>query len=267
MKDIQNSIDKRKLSINKTGIKHLIYPMKIACKGDRYQTSVCEFDMFITLPHNFKGTHMSRFIEIVEKYRTKIINLDIIGEMAEDIMKKLEAKSAEIKIIFPFFIEKTSPISKKKSLLNYQCRFVCAIKGNTKENILEVRVPITTLCPCSKEISKNGAHNQRSHVMIRVNSSRKIWIEDIIKLVEKQAPCEIFTLLKRDDEKYVTEKAYKNPKFVEDIVRDIVFQIKKDKNIIWYGVGVLNEESIHNHDAFGYIEGGKTPKCIHWRYS
>jgi len=254
MKDIQNSIDKRKLPIDKTGIRRLIYPMKIACKEGKYQTSVCEFDMFVALPHNFKGTHMSRFVETVEKYRTKIIHLSTIEKMTRDIMKRLEAKSAEVKVIFPFFIEKTSPISKKKSLLNYQCKFDCIIKKNIKRNTLEVRIPVTTLCPCSKEISEGGAHNQRSHVRVKIISSRTIWIEDIIRLVEKQAPCEIFTLLKRSDEKYVTEKAYKNPKFVEDVVRDVVFQLKKDKNIVWYGVGVLNEESIHNHDIFGYIE-------------
>lgn len=264
MKDIQNSIDRRKLLIDKVGIKHLIYPMKIISKNRTYQTSVCEFDMFVTLPHNFKGTHMSRFIEIIEKYRKKIIDINIVENMAKDAMKKLEAESAEIKIIFPFFMEKTSPISRKKSLLNYQCKFACAIKKNVIEKILEVRVPITTLCPCSKEISKHGAHNQRSYVMVRINSSKKLFIEEVIKLVEKQAPCEIFALLKRSDEKYVTEKAYENPKFVEDVVRDVVSQIKKNKDIVWYGVGVLNEESIHPHDVFAYIEGGKTPKCIHW---
>ena len=264
MKDIQNSFDERNLPIDKVGVKHLIYPMKIICKKGNYQTSICEFDMFVTLPHHFRGTHMSRFIEVVEKYRKKILNIDIIEKMTKDIMNKLEAESAEIKIVFPFFMEKISPVSKKKSLLNYQCKFACAIKKKVKERILEVRVPITTLCPCSKKISKYGAHNQRSYVMIRINSSKKIFIEDIIRLVEKQAPSEIFTLLKRSDEKYVTEKAYENPKFVEDVARDIVSQIKKNKNILWYGVGVLNEESIHTHDVFAYIEGGKTPKCIHW---
>ncbi len=260
MKDVQKMKDNRNLQIDRVGIKDFRFPIKIMGKV-KEQSTIAKINMYVTLPHYFKGTHMSRFVEVLSKYQNKKIDLKILDNVIEEINKKLKSRFAEITLGFPYFVEKISPISKKKSLLCYECKFICS--GNKKkERVLEVNVPVTTLCPCSKEISRNNAHNQRGFVRVRISSSEPLFIEDIIRIVEDEASCEIFSLLKREDEKYVTERAYNNPKFVEDMTRAVVKRLKEDKRINWFSVGTENEESIHNHNVFAYIEGGKKTKCM-----
>ena len=254
MRDVQNQKDLRGIKITEVGIKNIKLPVKVLDKGSKKQNTVAEFDIVVSLAKDKKGTHMSRFIEILNYYVKKNLSMNMLSKMVLLIKKTLDAKEAKVIMRFPYFIEKKSPKSKKNAFLNYECCFIC--KGKKPEDkIYEVNVPITSLCPCSKEISKFGAHNQRGFVRIKLVARENIWIEDIIKKVEKEASCEIFSLLKRVDEKYVTEKAYENPKFVEDIVRDIVISLNKGRSIIRYEVGVLSNESVHIHDAYAVIKG------------
>ncbi len=254
MKDIQNQKEFRGIRLNEVGIKHIKLPVRILDKGKKVQHTIAEFHLVVSLDKNKRGTHMSRFVEILDEYIKKDLNLKVLGEIVSEMKKRLEAIDSKIIMKFPYFKRKMSPISRKESILNYECCFTCTGK-NFEDKIIEVNVPITTLCPCSKEISRFGAHNQRGFARVRIISSKNIWIEDIINLVEKEASCEIFPLLKRVDEKYVTEKAYMNPKFVEDVVRDVVKKLKKNKSIISYEIGLLNNESIHLHDAYASVSG------------
>ena len=252
MNDIQSQRDHRKIEINKVGVKNIRYPITVLDKVKGVQHTVASVNMFVDLPHRFKGTHMSRFVEILNKYKGDIAikNLSkILGEMK----KKLRAKTAHLEVEFPYFIEKEAPVSRAKSLMEYICRF----SGSSDERedfSVGIVVPITTVCPCSKEISEFGAHNQRSVVTVNLRFKKFIWIEDIIRLVEECASCDLYSILKRPDEKFVTEKAYEKPMFVEDVVREIAKQLKKDKNIIWFTVESENFESIHNHSAYAFVE-------------
>ncbi len=214
--------------------------------------------MYVDLPHDHKGTHMSRFVEMLTSFRKKI-SLLALSNILEDMKKQLNAASSHITISFPYFIEKIAPVSHTAGLMNYKCK----IKGTSDpagniDLVSEVFVPICSLCPCSKEISDAGAHNQRGEVHLSIRFKKFIWIEDMIELVEKSASCDVFSILKREDEKYVTEKAYSNPKFVEDLVRDIAKLLKEDGNITWFNVSAENFESIHNHSAYAFISSGNS---------
>ncbi len=252
MKDIQKEKDFRKIEINKVGVKNIKYPITVLDKAKGIQHTVASVNMYVDLPHRFKGTHMSRFIEILNKYKGDI-SIKNFSKILSEMKRKLKAKSAHLEVEFPYFIEKEAPVTKAKSLMEYICRF-CGSSNEEEDFYVGIVVPITTLCPCSKEISDFGAHNQRSMVTVNLRFKKFIWIEDIIRLVEESASCDLYSILKRPDEKYVTEKAYKKPMFVEDVVREIASKLRKDKNIIWFTVESENFESIHNHSAYAFVE-------------
>ena len=254
MNDIQNQKDHRKIEINKVGVKNIRYPITVLDKAKGVQHTVASVNMYVDLPHQFKGTHMSRFVEILNKFKGEI-SIQSFSSILLEMKLKLKAKSAHLEVEFPYFIEKEAPVTRSKSLMEYICRFCGSSDQRGKDDFyVGIVVPITTVCPCSKEISKYGAHNQRSIVTVRLRFRKFIWIEDIIQLIEDCASCDLYSILKRPDEKYVTEKAYKNPMFVEDVVREIAKRLKRDLNITWYAVESENFESIHNHSAYAYVE-------------
>jgi GTP cyclohydrolase I len=254
MNDVQNQKDHRKIEINKVGVKNIRYPITVLDKAKGVQHTVASVNMYVDLPHQFKGTHMSRFIEILNKFKGEI-SIQSFSSILLEMKLKLKAKSAHLEVEFPYFIEKEAPVSRSKSLMEYICRFCGSSDQKGKDDFyVGIVVPITTVCPCSKEISQYGAHNQRSIVTVRLRFRKFIWIEDIIQLIEDCASCDLYSILKRPDEKYVTEKAYKNPMFVEDVVREIAKRLKRDLNITWYAVESENFESIHNHSAYAYVE-------------
>jgi GTP cyclohydrolase I len=255
MKDIQNQPDFRNIPIDKVGIKGLKYPVVVRDKVNGSQSTVAEINMYVDLPHQCKGTHMSRFVELLHTVVKTLVSLETLTSILEDMKASLGAKSAHIEIVFPYFIEKTSPCTQSKGLMDYNCTIIGSSNGRKKADIvLKVAVPVTSVCPCSKEISAYGAHNQRGEVLVAARFHKFIWIEDIVNLVERAASSDIYSVLKRADEKYVTEKAYDNPKFVEDIVRDVAKALIADSNITWFSVSAENFESIHNHSAYASIE-------------
>jgi GTP cyclohydrolase I len=261
IEDVQNSADTRQIAINKVGIKDIRHPMRIRDRSEGEQHTIANFNMYVNLPHNFKGTHMSRFVEILNSHETEI-TVESFKDMLAEMTDRLEAESGHIEMNFPFFIKKTAPISGVQSLLDYNVTLIGEIHGGTPIIEIKVVVPVTSLCPCSKKISDRGAHNQRSHVTVLARTSGFIWIEEIIDMVEKQASCELFGLLKRPDEKFVTETAYDNPKFVEDMVRDIAVQFNREDRISAYVIESENFESIHNHSAYALIERDKTTDSV-----
>ena len=259
IEDVQNTPDVRHLDINKVGIKSIRHPVIVKDKSGGEQSTVAVFDMYVHLPHNFKGTHMSRFVEIINT-NEHAISIESFESILREMVKRLEADSGYVEMRFPYFVNKAAPISGVKSLLDYDVTFIGEIKNGQFDITVKVLVPVTSLCPCSKKISDYGAHNQRSHVTVTALINDFIWIEDIITLVEKQASCELYGLLKRPDEKFVTERAYDNPKFVEDMVRDVAAQLNAEKRIDKYIVESENFESIHNHSAYALIENDKRKK-------
>jgi len=252
MRDVQKDYDPRDIPINKVGIKNLKYPIEVLDKSNRMQKTVAEINMYVDLPHNFKGTHMSRFIEILNRFRGKI-TYEEIEKLLIEVKNEFKAKTSRIELIFPYFIEKQAPVTGSKGIVEYTGKFIASY-NETYDFVLGTTVPVTTLCPCSKGISKKGAHNQRALVSVYISSRKFCWLEDLIRLIEDSASSEIFSLLKREDEKCVTEKAYENPKFVEDVVRDIAERLNSDPNIISYTIECESMESIHNHNAYAYIE-------------
>lgn len=259
IEDVQNTVDTRHIAIDKVGIKAIRHPVLVKDKSGGEQHTVAMFNMYVHLPQQFKGTHMSRFVEILNM-NDHAISIESFETILREMVKRLEAESGHVEMTFPYFVNKAAPISGVKSLLDYEVTFIGAIKNDDIEITVKVLVPVTSLCPCSKKISDNGAHNQRSHVTVTALINDFIWIEDIIILVEKQASCELYGLLKRPDEKYVTERAYDNPKFVEDMVRDVAAQLNAEKRIVAYTVESENFESIHNHSAYALIENDKRVK-------
>ncbi len=251
--DVQASADTRQLPIDKVGIKDIRHPVRVLDRSGGEQHTIASFNMYVNLPHNFKGTHMSRFVEILNLHEREI-TVDSFREMLHEMTERLEADSGHIEMNFHYFINKQAPVSGVESLMDYDVSLIGEfVNGATRMNI-KVVVPVTSLCPCSKKISDYGAHNQRAHVTISAETSGFVWIEDLIDLVEDEASSELYGLLKRPDEKYVTEKAYNNPKFVEDVVRDIATRLNKDDRIAAYTVESENFESIHNHSAYALIE-------------
>ncbi|MEJ2059767.1 MAG: GTP cyclohydrolase FolE2 [Gammaproteobacteria bacterium] len=254
--DVQATADTRQIAINKVGIKDIRHPIRVADRSGGEQHTIATFSMYVNLPKHFKGTHMSRFVEILNRHEREITVKsfrDMLGEMTG----RLEAESGHIEMHFPYFVMKSAPVSGVQSLMDYEVSFIGEIHKNKPQMNVKVSVPVTSLCPCSKKISDYGAHNQRSHVTVSVRTNKFIWVEDLIDLVEQEASCELFGLLKRPDEKYVTEKAYDNPKFVEDMVRDIAVRLNADDRVLGYVVESENFESIHNHSAYAMIEYDK----------
>jgi len=256
IEDVQNTADTRHLAIDKVGIKAIRHPVVVKDKSGGEQHTVAVFNMYVHLPQHFKGTHMSRFVEILNM-NENAISIESFETILREMVTRLEAESGHVEMTFPYFVNKAAPISGVKSLLDYEVTFVGEINRGKYDITVKVLVPVTSLCPCSKKISDYGAHNQRSHVTVTALINDFIWIEDIIDLVEKQASCELYGLLKRPDEKFVTERAYDNPKFVEDMVRDVAAQLNAEKRIVAYVVESENFESIHNHSAYALIERDK----------
>ena len=257
--DVQNYADSRQIAIDKVGIKSIRHPVRVADKSEGVQHTIAMFNMYVFLPHNFKGTHMSRFLEILNSYEREI-SIESFESMLREMVQRLEAESGHVEMSFPYFINKKAPVSGVQSLLDYDVTFVGEIVKGKYQLTIKITIPVTSLCPCSKKISDYGAHNQRSHVTVAVRTNEMVWIEDIVRMVEDQASCELYGLLKRPDEKFVTERAYDNPKFVEDMVRDVAAALNADKRIDAYVVEAENFESIHNHSAYALIERDKTAK-------
>ena len=255
MIDIQNQKDTRNIDIQKVGVKGIKYPIIVLDRTAGKQPVNATINMYVNLPRHFKGTHMSRFIEILNEFRGQI-NIRTYQTILEKMREKLHAESAQMEIEFLYFIEKQAPVSKAGSLMEYTCLFAGECSRTKTDFLVGVVVPVTTVCPCSKEISAMGAHNQRSLVTVKVRFRKFFWIEDLIRLVEQSASGEVYSLLKRVDEKHVTEKAYDNPMFVEDVVRNVAERLNSDPNFTWYSVEAENFESIHNHSAYAYVEKG-----------
>jgi GTP cyclohydrolase IB len=257
--DVQSFEDTRRIDIDKVGIKAIRHPVRVKDRSGGEQQTIATFNMYVYLPHNFKGTHMSRFVEILNNH-DKNITVESFQKMLPEMTEKLDAEFGDIQMSFPYFVKKAAPVSGVTSLMDYDVTFIGGITKSKKTMTLKVVVPVTSLCPCSKKISNYGAHNQRSHVTVQVRiapGAHFVWIEDLIDLVESVASCELYGLLKRPDEKYVTERAYDNPKFVEDMVRDTAHLLNNDKRISHYIVESENFESIHNHSAYAMIERDK----------
>jgi GTP cyclohydrolase I len=252
MSDVQKTPDFRKLAINKVGVKDISYPIVVMDKNDAFQHTVARVNMYVDLPHHFKGTHMSRFVEILNAHR-KEMALDKMETTLQNIKEKLGASSAHLEMEFPYFIEKRAPVSGAVSLMEYTCRFLATLSTDF-DFVLEIRVPVTSLCPCSKDLSRFGAHNQRGIIAVQVRYREFIWIEDLVVTIEECGSSPVYSLLKREDEKFVTEQAFENPRFVEDMVREAALRLLKMDNITWFSVSAENFESIHNHSAYAAIE-------------
>lgn len=252
MPDMQKARDDRNIAIDKVGVKDIRYPIVVMDKSKEQQQTVARINMYVDLPHHFKGTHMSRFIEILNQYHGQV-SIDRMNTMLHDMKKHLEASRAHLELEFPYFIEKQAPVSGARSLMEYQCRMVGSL-GEKYDFILGVTVPMTSLCPCSREISARGAHNQRSAVTVEIRYTDHIWLEDLIEWVEECGSAPVFALLKREDEKALTEQAYDNPMFVEDVVRAVTQRLLEIPEILWFRVACENFESIHNHSAYAMVE-------------
>lgn len=255
MPDVQSSLDTRHIPIESVGIRSVKYPVVIALQGQEPLASVAEYEMTVYLPAEQKGTHMSRFIALLEEGKGRPLTVAGFRKLLADMLERLEAPSGRIKMSLPFFLSKTAPISGVASLMDYQLELDGQIAAGGESDLwLQVVVPVTSLCPCSKKISDYGAHNQRSHVTAKVRLVGDVDIADLVQAIEKQASCELYGLLKRPDEKYVTERAYDNPKFVEDLVRDVAIALGKIEQVNGFIVEAENFESIHNHSAYARIE-------------
>ncbi|MCG8458683.1 MAG: GTP cyclohydrolase FolE2 [Holophagales bacterium] len=254
--DIQNSQDQRNIAIDKVGVKDILYPIVVDDRSNGPQHTVGRVNMYVDLPHHFKGTHMSRFLEVLNQYRGAI-SVEKIPELLDSMRQRLDAETAHFEVTFTYFVKKAAPVTGAEGLMGFECTFEAA-RGKEDDFVLSVEVPVTTLCPCSKEISEYGAHNQRGNVSVKVRFDDLVWIEDIIEVVEASASCSLFPILKRPDEKWVTERAYDNPRFVEDMVREVTLRLQKDPRIQWFQVQVENFESIHAHNAYAYIEKDKS---------
>ena len=253
--DKQSERDHRELRIDKVGVRGLRFPIQIRDKAHTLQNTIATIGMFVDLPKEFKGTHMSRFIEVLNAHGN-VVHVENIEEILFAMQQKLHAVSSHLEMEFPFFLEKQAPVSGMKSLMDYTARFDASACGKEIDFVLTVKAKVTTLCPCSKAISTYGAHNQRGEVTVQIRSSQTVWIEDLIAIVESSASSELYALLKREDEKAVTERAYENPVFVEDLVRNVALKLNAHPDVGWYKVEAENFESIHNHNAYACIEKG-----------
>lgn len=252
MKDVQSEKDIRKIPLKKVGIKNLKWPITVMDNNHGFQNAVGTFDLSVDLPHDVRGTHMSRFVEVVNDLTE--ISPKGFKIMMENLRNKLEADTAHCRVEFDYFVKKSSPISGIVAPYDVKCCYEAEKGEDEVQFIMDVAVPVTTLCPCSKEISEFGAHNQRAIIHIKVKTLKLIWIEELVQIAEDSASSPVFSLLKRKDEKYVTEQAYLKPRFVEDVTREVAVRLKNLNGITWYSAYVESEESIHNHNAFAYTE-------------
>jgi len=256
IEDVQGRADTRRIPINKVGIKDVFHPVRIQDRSGGEQHTIASFNMYVNLPHDFKGTHMSRFVEILHRHEREI-SVESFRAMLAEMTSYLDSEAGHIEMSFPYFVMKRAPVSGVESLMDYRATLVGEHKDGSTRMWLKVVVPVTSLCPCSKGISDYGAHNQRSHVTITARLNAHVWIEELIDIAEQEASCEVYGILKRPDEKYVTERAYDNPKFVEDLVRDIAVRLNQDPRVDAYAIEAENFESIHNHSAYALVERDK----------
>lgn len=260
MVDIQNENDTREVPLEMVGIKNIVLPLLIPTKSGKPQNTIGFISFFTDLSHRSRGTHMSRFVEILYRNRHNHLTFQQLKHIASEAKKELKAENAYLEVSFTYLIKKRSPVSKKYSFVDYQCSVISKVNLVDHEQRLRAKIPVLLLCPCSKAISKFNAHSQRAAVTVDADFIREFWVEDLIKLVEKEGSCEIYPLLKRTDEKFVTEKSYENPKFVEDIVRDIALKLKKISGIKSFTVECESYESIHNHEAYAKFASDSTMK-------
>jgi len=256
VEDVQNRADTRRIPINRVGIKDITHPVRVKDRASGEQHTIATFNMYVNLPHDFKGTHMSRFVSILNQHEREI-SVESFQTMLEDMTVRLEANAGRIEMSFPFFMTKRAPVSGVASVMDYRASLIGERRDGKTCTWIKVVVPVTSLCPCSRDISRYGAHNQRSHVTINAKLREHIWIEELIGVAESEASSELYGILKRTDEKFVTERAYENPKFVEDIVRDVAARMNADERVSAYQVSAENFESIHNHSAYALIERDK----------
>ncbi len=261
MKDVQNRRDRRKIPIDKVGIKDLQYPISVLDRANKSQDTTARINMYVNLPHHFKGTHMSRFVEVLNDHHGRI-SVEEIEDVLLEMQRRFKCESVHIEMTFPYFVEKAAPASGAKGLVDYECAFYASlgpVKGSKKPGlnlVIEAKVPVTMLCPCSKEISERGAHNQRSIITIKARTVELVWLEELIEIAEKAASSPVYALLKRPDEKAVTEGAYDRPRFAEDAVREVAKKLKNDSRVAWFQVESENQESIHNHNAYAMVVSG-----------
>ena len=262
MKDVQNTEDDRGIAIDQVGVCDLMYPITVLDRENQKQQCAATLSLSVSLPHHFKGTHMSRFLEVLAQHQGEF-TMRTVPAILHDLKKRLDAKSAHIEVSFPYFLQRKAPVSGLSAPMNYQCTFVGDSNGESDDFLMRVCVPIGTLCPCSKEISDYGAHNQRGYLTISLRTRKRddgtwdfLWIEEIVDIAEKSGSVPIYPLLKRSDERHVTRQAYDNPVFVEDVVRNAATQLKTDLRINWFEVRAVNHESIHNHSAFAVVKSG-----------
>jgi len=256
IEDVQGRADSRRIPINKVGIKDVFHPVRVEDRSSGEQHTIANFNMYVALPHNFKGTHMSRFVEVLHRNEREI-SVESFRDILVEMTEKLDAESGHIEMDFPYFVMKKAPASGVESLMDYKASLIGELHDGKPELWLKVVVAATSLCPCSKSISNYGAHNQRSHITIKARVEGHMWLEELIDIAESEASCEVYGILKRADEKYVTEHAYDNPKFVEDIVRDVAVRLNQEERVRAYVVEAENFESIHNHSAYALIEKDK----------
>lgn len=253
--DIQKTVDERNIAIDKVGVRKVKFPINVMDRDMETQQTIGDFTLTVDLPKEFKGTHMSRFLEVLGEFG-RAISVKSLPDLLQQLQTRLNAEKAHVVVTFPYFMEKKAPVTGKIGQMEYECGFDAAINGGFQVEML-VKVPVATLCPCSKEISKYGAHNQRGWVTTRVKGNAHIWLEEVIEMVEDSASCPLFPVLKRPDEKWVTEKAYDTPRFVEDMVREVALRFDKDERVCAYEIEVENEESIHAHNAYAYLARDK----------
>ncbi len=256
IEDVQGRADTRRIPIDRVGIKDIYHPVRVKDRSGGEQHTIANFNMYVHLPHNFKGTHMSRFVEILNE-REREISVESFNRMLAEMTSRLDSEAGHLEMTFPYFVMKRAPVTGVQSLLDYRATLSAEIKDGRIETWLKVLVPVTSLCPCSKQISDYGAHNQRSHLKISARIAEHVWLEELIDVAESEGSCELYGILKRPDEKYVTERAYDNPKFVEDIVRDVATRLNADDRIRSYVIEAENFESIHNHSAYAQIARDK----------
>lgn len=257
MPDVQATTDTRRVAIDRVGVKDITYPIRLRTKDGGEQTTVAKVNMYVALPDHQKGTHMSRFLEVLNEQTCEPLTPQKIPTIARAICEKLNAEVAHFECKFTYFIRKEAPVTKMPGLMDYEVTFECMANG-TDEFMMTVAAPAASLCPCSKEISEYGAHNQRCRIEAKVKFVDLLWIEDLVDILEKAASCPVFAVLKRPDEKWVTERAFDNPKFVEDIVRDLAIGLDNEPRVKWYSISSENFESIHNHNAYAQITRKKS---------
>ena len=260
MEDVQSRSDDRNLPIQRVGVTNLRYPIAVLDRQHKKQETVASFTLSVSLPHQFKGTHMSRFIEVLNDHRGDV-TMFTVPEILADLQQRLDAESARLEVAFPYFLDRSAPVTGAISMMDYECAFIGDVHENASDFVLRVTVPVTSLCPCSREISDYGAHNQRGYVTVELRTrptpggeAQMVWIEEVVDAVERSASSPVFPLLKRPDERAVTMRAYDNPVFVEDLVRNVALELREDDRVQWFSIRALNQESIHNHDAFAELE-------------